>query len=470
MSSSSRSWSGVATSYYRGTMAEALVDRRLPERLHARRRAGRARRRRDRRARERAGRRPALRAGGGHARLAPAGPRLVRRAGRAVAARTACRTPRARSCTRRSTASRVDVVVDKGQDPGTEGYSGFEATRARASCCASAGVDRLTVVGLATDYCVKNTALDALRGGLRGDGGPRGRCAAWRSRRATPSGRSRRCARPARRSRMTATRRWERMLESMRVVLPRRCGSATDGYRLVELDGVLAMRDAGGAGALAAQLGGLRERGRAGGGARRAGEASTRMPACRPGRCGRRSTTSARGGCSTSAGHVLDANPAAMIADLAEVEPPRPDDPEPDAEPQREDLALINDLAYGPRRRVRRADGRRARWTRVTPTSRALDGERGRMRGDPRPRAATAASGGWPPCRRRAAAASSSGLMRRALADGRERGCEVTTLQATKLGQPVYERLGYRRFGTRSRCGSGAAPPRPRPASRAPRT
>ena len=40
------------------------------------------------------------------------------------------------------------------------------------------------------------------------------------------------------------------------------------------------------------------------------------------------------------------------------------------------------------------------------------------------------------------------GLMRRALADGRARGCEVSTLQATKLGRPVYERLGYRAFGT----------------------
>ncbi len=41
-----------------------------------------------------------------------------------------------------------------------------------------------------------------------------------------------------------------------------------------------------------------------------------------------------------------------------------------------------------------------------------------------------------------------SGLMRHALADGRARGCEVTTLQATKLGRPVYERLGYQPFGT----------------------
>ena len=39
------------------------------------------------------------------------------------------------------------------------------------------------------------------------------------------------------------------------------------------------------------------------------------------------------------------------------------------------------------------------------------------------------------------------GLMRRALAAGREDGAEVTTLQATKLGRPVYEKLGYRALG-----------------------
>ena len=59
----------------------------------------------------------------------------------------------------------VDGIVDKGQDPGTEGYSGFEATglgeRLRAE-----GIEELTIVGLATDYCVKNTALDALREGF----------------------------------------------------------------------------------------------------------------------------------------------------------------------------------------------------------------------------------------------------------------------------------------------------------------
>ena len=37
-----------------------------------------------------------------------------------------------------------------------------------------------------------------------------------------------------------------------------------------------------------------------------------------------------------------------------------------------------------------------------------------------------------------------SRLMRRALVDARERGCTVSRLQATKMGQPVYARMGYR--------------------------
>jgi nicotinamidase/pyrazinamidase len=59
----------------------------------------------------------------------------------------------------------VDVVVDKGQDPATEGYSGFEATNL-AELLRERDVEHVTVVGLATDYCVKNTALDALRAGF----------------------------------------------------------------------------------------------------------------------------------------------------------------------------------------------------------------------------------------------------------------------------------------------------------------
>ena len=59
----------------------------------------------------------------------------------------------------------LDAIVDKGQDPGTEGYSAFDAT-SLAETLRARGVDAVTVVGLATDYCVKNTALDALRLGL----------------------------------------------------------------------------------------------------------------------------------------------------------------------------------------------------------------------------------------------------------------------------------------------------------------
>ena len=61
--------------------------------------------------------------------------------------------------------SRIDVVLDKGQDLGTDGYSGFDGTELE-ELLRERGVDKLTVVGLATDYCVKNTVLDALRAGF----------------------------------------------------------------------------------------------------------------------------------------------------------------------------------------------------------------------------------------------------------------------------------------------------------------
>jgi nicotinamidase/pyrazinamidase len=59
----------------------------------------------------------------------------------------------------------IHAIVDKGQDPGTEGYSAFDAT-SLAETLRARGVDSVTIVGLATDYCVKNTALDALREGF----------------------------------------------------------------------------------------------------------------------------------------------------------------------------------------------------------------------------------------------------------------------------------------------------------------
>ncbi|MFL5884900.1 MAG: bifunctional nicotinamidase/pyrazinamidase [Thermoleophilaceae bacterium] len=63
-------------------------------------------------------------------------------------------------------ADRVDAVVDAGQKPELEGYSGFEETNLR-DLLHERGIDKVTVVGLATDYCVKHTALDALREGFQ---------------------------------------------------------------------------------------------------------------------------------------------------------------------------------------------------------------------------------------------------------------------------------------------------------------
>jgi nicotinamidase/pyrazinamidase len=63
-------------------------------------------------------------------------------------------------------AERVDVIVDKGRDPDTEGYSGFDGTDLAAQL-RDRGIDHVTVAGLATDYCVRATALEALREGFR---------------------------------------------------------------------------------------------------------------------------------------------------------------------------------------------------------------------------------------------------------------------------------------------------------------
>ena len=61
--------------------------------------------------------------------------------------------------------ARVDVVVDAGYETALEGYSGFEETELE-KILRERGIDRVTVVGLATDYCVRHTALDAIARGF----------------------------------------------------------------------------------------------------------------------------------------------------------------------------------------------------------------------------------------------------------------------------------------------------------------
>jgi nicotinamidase-related amidase len=59
----------------------------------------------------------------------------------------------------------IDLLIDKGTRRDTDGYSIFEDTDLAAKL-RERGVDRLVVGGLATDYCVRASVLDARREGF----------------------------------------------------------------------------------------------------------------------------------------------------------------------------------------------------------------------------------------------------------------------------------------------------------------
>ncbi len=58
------------------------------------------------------------------------------------------------------------IFVKKGTEPGREAYSAFDGT-GLAETLRSRQVKRVFITGLALDYCVKATALDALREGFQ---------------------------------------------------------------------------------------------------------------------------------------------------------------------------------------------------------------------------------------------------------------------------------------------------------------
>lgn len=60
---------------------------------------------------------------------------------------------------------RIDAIIDKGQSSDSDGYSAFESGEL-THVLREQGITAVTIVGLATDYCVLNTARDALREGL----------------------------------------------------------------------------------------------------------------------------------------------------------------------------------------------------------------------------------------------------------------------------------------------------------------
>jgi nicotinamidase/pyrazinamidase len=63
------------------------------------------------------------------------------------------------------------VMISKGMDPEQDAYSCFQAEDAEgrdfAVSLGERGIQRLFVGGLATDYCVKSTVLDALHEGFQ---------------------------------------------------------------------------------------------------------------------------------------------------------------------------------------------------------------------------------------------------------------------------------------------------------------
>jgi N-acetylglutamate synthase-like GNAT family acetyltransferase len=146
-------------------------------------------------------------------------------------------------------------------------------------------------------------------------------------------------------------------------------------------------------------------------------------------------------------GHVLDASPTAMALDLVETPPARPTDLDDwTADGDLAEVGAINDRAYPfggesfSRALTRLPDG-------------AVHLYVARQAGEPVACCATTDSGANSEVQVVAVVPEARGrglsgkLIAHALADAVERGARTSTLVATKLGRPVYDRLGYRPLG-----------------------
>lgn len=145
------------------------------------------------------------------------------------------------------------------------------------------------------------------------------------------------------------------------------------------------------------------------------------------------------------AGHRLDAEPRAMGMELAGLEEPDLSDLEWTDEAGIELAGPLNDRAYG------YAEGTWAKGT--GPAPEGLITYAAFVEAEPASTVAVRDFGGdcsvWNVATVEAARGRglATRLMRRALWDGAQRGCVTTTLQATKLGAPVYGSIGYQDFG-----------------------
>lgn len=147
-------------------------------------------------------------------------------------------------------------------------------------------------------------------------------------------------------------------------------------------------------------------------------------------------------------GHVLDGTPRAMALDLADLREPAPGLPakyEPGVGAIA-DVAALNDRAYGLTEKAWRAAVTRpseadVRWVTAMHEGKPVACSAGITAGEDMPITGVATL----PDHRGMGLASA--LMHRLLSDARERGARTGSLQASKLGAPVYERLGFRDVG-----------------------
>jgi ribosomal protein S18 acetylase RimI-like enzyme len=148
------------------------------------------------------------------------------------------------------------------------------------------------------------------------------------------------------------------------------------------------------------------------------------------------------------AGHVLDAAPTVMAMELDRIERPAPEalaDWSAGADPAL--TGPLNDRAYsfGTDSFTRALEGL-SRDGLTTYVARVGDRPAGCLVVvDHEGNAGIEMVAVLPEARGRGIAGN---LLAHALADAAERGLETSTLVATKLGRPVYERLGYAEFGT----------------------
>jgi GNAT superfamily N-acetyltransferase len=144
-----------------------------------------------------------------------------------------------------------------------------------------------------------------------------------------------------------------------------------------------------------------------------------------------------------ASGHRLDATPTAMMADLARIPAPDSGDLDWGVEANPRDVGRINDLSYGwPENTFIRAMDRFAGVD-------ALHLYQARVSGAPvcvlgihdNADDAEVYFVATLPDHRGVGLARR--LLNQALIDARDRGLTVSSLQATKMGYPIYERLGY---------------------------